>query len=315
MPISNRLRLGLTLCSTVLLGTSALAADIRIPESRDRATEFVGFVQPSVLHLRPLVFPGLPTAEFKQLSFDEKTGARTILAKLPAGWKQPSGYHSADLEMFVVEGGLSIGTKPVGRYGYAYYPAGYAHSYGTEKGATVLMFWAGAPDYTASAKSKAGTKAADAIDGLAYNDIAVTGPASLPKYRDEPVMKNSPVHVRLLRLDPKTGQKTWIAMSPGGYPVMSGEGDLPLWASSKSWQEGYMLAGDMTVAECLPEGQVAGTYGTNGYFFRPAGTAHGGLSQYSDSFAVWLYRTGPGHWETYRNQCVEPAAKAAGGAK
>lgn len=309
MPTSKRLRTGLSLCGALLLGTGALAQDIRIPQSRDRSSEFVGFVAPRNLHLRPLIFAGLPPVEFKQLSFDEKTGARTLLVTLPAGWKQPSGYHGADLEMFVVEGGISIGDKPMGRYAYAYYPAGTAHSFGTKEGATVLFFWNGAPDYTASATSRPGAKPG-AIDGLAYHDVPTATPNVLPKFRDEPIMKNSPVHVKLLRSDPATGEVTWIATSPGGYPVMSGEGDLPLWATSKSWEEGYMLAGDMTIAECLPEGQVAGTYAPNGYFFRPAGIAHGGLSQFSDSYSVWLYRRGPGSWKTYGNACAEPSVQA-----
>jgi hypothetical protein len=312
MQTRNPFRAAPLLCAAVLCCTAAFAGDIRIPQSRDRSAEFVGFVQPHNLHFRPLVLPGLQTAEFKQLSFDEKTGARTLLVKLPPGWKQPPGYHSADVEMFVVEGGIRIGERPVGRYSYAYYPAGYSHGFSTEQGATVLQFWSGAPDYVASAKSRPGTRTADAIDGLLYNDVPDKGPGSLPKFRDEPVMENSPMHVKLLRLDEGTGQKTWIVTAPGGYPVMSGEGELPLWSSSASWQEGFLLAGDMTVAECLPEGQVAGAYSPNGYFFRPAGIKHGGLSQFSDTFSVWLYRTGPGHWVTYDNTCAEPSAIAKG---
>ena len=126
-------------------------------------------------------------------------------------------------------------------------------------------------------------------------------------------MKNSPVHVKVLRLDKGSGQMTWIATSPGGYPIMSGEGDLPPWSSSASWQEGFLIAGDMTIAECLPEGQVAGTYAPNGYFFRPAGAKHGGLSQFSDSFSVWLYRAGPGHWVTYDSTCTEPSGSSKKG--
>ncbi len=301
---------GVALSGCLLWSSIAMAVDIRIPQSRDRSSEFVGFVQPHTLHLRPMIFPGVPMAEFKQLSFDEKTGARTLLVNLPAGWKQPSGYHSADLEMFVVEGGITIGDKPMGRYSYAYYPAGYAHTFGTNGGATVLMFWSGSPDYVASAQSRAGTDSASAIDGLMYHDVPTNGPSSLPKFRDEPVMANSPIHVKLLRLDKKSGQKTYIMTTPGGYPVMSGEGDLPKWSSSKSWQEGFLLAGDMTIAECLPEGQVAGAYAPNGYFYRPAGIANGGLSKYSETYAVWLYRTGPGHWETYQNSCAEPSGGA-----
>mgnify|MGYP000678184892 CR=1 FL=1 len=313
MQKSYRFRVAALACSAILLGAEVLAGGIRIPESRDRSAEFTGFVQPSTLHLRPLVMPGLATVEFKQLSFDEETGARTLLVELPPGWTQPPGYHSADLEMFVVEGGIRVGDRPVGRYSYAYYPAGYSHSFGTEEGATVIQFWSGEPDYVASAESKPGTDVDSVVDGLRYHDVPTKGPASLPKFRDEPVMQNSPVHVKLLRLDESTGQKTWIATSPGGYPVMSGEGDLPLWSSSAGWQEGYLLAGDMTVGECLPEGQVAGEYSPDGYFFRPAGNRHGGPSQYSETFAVWLYRTGPGHWVTYHDRCAEPSAAAKRG--
>lgn len=310
----TRMQVGtcLFMCGALLLSIGALAQDFRIPESRDRATEFVGFVQPDRLYWRPLTLSGVPAAEFKQLSFDDKTGARTLLVKLPPGWKQASGYHSADLEMLVVEGGISIGDKPMGRYSYAYYPAGYAHSFSTEKGATVLEFWSGAPDYVQSATSRAGTKTGDAIDGLLYNNVPTKGPSSLPKFRAEPVMENSPIHVKLLRHDASTGQMTWVATIPGGTRAMRGEEKLPLWSSSASWEEGFLLAGDMTIAECLPQGQAAGSYAPNGYFFRPAGLRHGGLSLYSDTFAVWLFRTGPGHWVTYQNSCVEPSAASDG---
>ncbi|MEX2496937.1 MAG: DUF4437 domain-containing protein [Woeseia sp.] len=311
----TRIRPGsrLLLCSALLITTMAFGQDFRIPESRDRATEFVGFVQPDRLYWRPLTLSGVQTVDFKQLSFDDKTGARTILVKLPPGWKQAPGFHSADLEMIVVEGGISIGDKPMGRYSYAYYPAGYAHSYSTENGATVLQWWSGAPDYVESETSRAGTKAGSAIDGLLYTDVPTKDPGSLPKFRDEPIMENSPLHVKLLRLDESTGQKTWIVTIPGGTREMTGEGNLPLWSSSASWQEGFLLAGDMTMAECLPQGQAAGSYAPDGYFFRPAGISHGGLSLYSATFAVWLYRTGPGHWVTYHNSCAEPSATTSGG--
>lgn len=313
--MSSRTRLGscVLLCSALLLSTVAFAQDWKRPESRDRSSEFVGFVQPGVLYERPLVLPGLQTTDYKQLSFDDKTGARTLLVELPPGWKLPSGYHSSDLEMMVVEGIVNMGDKPMGRYSYAYYPAGYAHSLSTEKGATVLQFWAGAPDYVRSATSRAGTKTASAIDGVLYNDIPTTVPGALPKFRDEPFMENSPIHVKLLRHDADSGQMTWVMSVPGGPPAMSGEGHLPLWASSAGWMEGFLIAGDMTMGECLPQGQVVGRYDPNGYFFRPAGISHGGLSQSSDTFAVWVFRTGPGHWLKYHNSCAEPSAPASGG--
>ncbi|MEO7773488.1 MAG: DUF4437 domain-containing protein [Steroidobacteraceae bacterium] len=297
----------------MLLSTWALAQDWKRPESRDRSTEFVGFVQPGRLYWRPFTLPNVQDAEFKQLSFDDKTGARTLLVRLPPGWQQAPGYHSADLEMLVVEGGISIGDKAMGRYSYAYYPAGYAHRFSTEFGATVLQWWSGAPDYVQSATSRDGAQTGAAIDGLHYDEVPTKDPGSLPKFREAPFMEGSPIRTKLLRRDASTGQMTWITTTPGGTPAMSGEGELPLWSSSASWQEGYLLAGDMTIAECLPPGQVAGSYAPDGYFFRPAGIRHGGLSLYSDTFAIWLFRTGPGHWLTYHNSCAEPSASTSGG--
>ena len=115
---------------TVLLLSSiipASAQDWRRPESRDRGKEFVGFIQPEQLYWRPFVLPGVQQADFKLLSFDESTQARTQILRLPPGWKQAPGYHSVDLEMFVLEGGIEAGDTSMGRYAYAFYPAGYAH--------------------------------------------------------------------------------------------------------------------------------------------------------------------------------------------
>jgi hypothetical protein len=110
----------------------------------------------------------------------------------------------------------------------------------------------------------------------------------------------------MLRTDPETGQMTWIVMIPGGGPALAGEDGLGPWASSPSWQEGFLLAGDMTVAECLPAGQLAGRYDPGDYFFRPAGIRHGGPSEYSTTFALWIFRSGAGHWVDYHDRCPPP---------
>ncbi|MGH9434540.1 MAG: cupin domain-containing protein [Terriglobia bacterium] len=319
MIFQTQLSKGILACTALLLSGitpahSVVPNDVRTPESRDRSSVFVGFVQPGRLYWRPLSLQGLQTVEFRQLSFDDKTGARTLLVKLPPGWKQPLGYHSSNLGMFVVTGSISVEHRPIGRYSYAYYPAGYAHSYSTVKGATVLEFWGGPPNYVQSTTSRLGAKKDEVIDGLRYNDISTTGLDSLPQFRSEPVSSHAPVQVKLLRLDKRTGQMVWVVTEPGGYPMMRGNGKLPLWSSSTTWKEGFLIAGRMTMAECLPQGQVAGQYDPDGYFFRPAGIRHGGPSLYSDSYAIWLFRSGPGHrWVTYNTSCNEPSESTAGG--
>lgn len=294
--------------ATTAIAAAASGQEWKRAESRDRATELVGFVQPEQLYWRPFSLDGVQAAEFKLLSFDESSGARTLLVRLPAGWKQAPGYHSSDLEMFVVEGGVSMNGEHTGRYSYAYYPAGYAHGYGTEAGATVLQWWSGKPDFVAAAQSRRGTNTDVAIEGWRFGDAPYIDPAKFPEFRDEPFRTDSPIRMKLLRRDARTGAMTWVVMTPGGGPSMSGEGHLPPWMSAASWQEGYLLAGDMTTAECLEAGQVAGTYAPGGYFFRPAGMRHGGPSHYSTTFSIWLYRSGPGFRVGYHDAC-----SAAGG--
>jgi hypothetical protein len=292
----------------LLTYTVAIAAqDWRRPESRDRGKEFVGFIHPDELYWRPFILSSVQPSEFKLLSLDESTRARTQLVRLPPGWKQVSGYHSVDLEMFVVEGGIDAGGKSMGRYSYSYYPAGYAHEFSTQGGATVLQWWNGQPDFTQSLVSKPDKLEAEAIEAWNFGDAPYVSPGKFPKFRAEPVWENSPIRMKLLRHDKRTGQMTWIVMIPGGGSSMSGEDTLPAWASSPSWQEGFLIAGDMTDSECLALGQVAGSYGPGGYFFRPAGIRHGGLSQYSRTFAMWLLRSGAQHWVHYHQSCDQPS--------
>tara|TARA_R110002049_G_scaffold115854_14_gene268100 strand:- start:10534 stop:11511 length:978 start_codon:yes stop_codon:yes gene_type:complete len=300
----------LTLCLAALLifglTASSHAEEWDRERAHDRSTELEAFVKPARLYWRPYDLPGVRLAEYKLLSFDEVTGARTMLVRLPPGWKQAPGYHSADLEMFVVEGGVTMGDEAVGRYAYAYYPAGTSHSLSTEFGATVLQMWSAKPDYVAGAESRPGASTDEMIEGWRYGDAPTIGPSEFPEYREERFREDSPLRLKLIRNNQQTGEKTWIAIIPGGTPAMYGEGHLPRWASSESWEEGYMIAGDMTMAECLPQGEVAGRYTEGGYFFRPAGIRYGGPSLYSDSVAIWLYRSGPGHRVTYHDRCDEP---------
>lgn len=302
MKLTSLIRVSVVVCY-MFANAAASAQEWRQPESRDRAEEFVGFVQPKQLYWRPFILPSVQPAEFKLLSLDEQTRARTQIVRLPPGWKQVKGFHSANLEMFVLEGGMEANGKPMGRYSYAYYPAGYTHLLRTEGGATVLQWWNGTPDFVPSANSKPGTLLAEAIEDWSYGDAPSIGPGQFPKFRDEPVWENSPIRMKLLRHDINTGQMTWIVMVPGGGPAMSEETSLPLWSSSPAWQEGFLLAGDMTQSECLSIGQVAGTYGPGEYFFRPAKIRHGGPSEYSTGFAMWLFRSGKQHWVDYHDSC------------
>jgi hypothetical protein len=300
------------ICWVIALIVSApgLGQDWDRERSHDRSVELTAFIHPDRLYWRPFDVQGVQPAEFKLLSFDEETGARSVLARLPAGWKQANGYHSSDLEMFVVDGGVTIGAASPGRYAYAYYPAGSAHSYGTEFGATVLQMWSGEPDFIATNEPPSKPASGATVEWWRYGDMGSMSPMEFPRFRDEPFQADSPIRMKLLRHDEDTAEKTWVTVIPGGGPSMYGEGHLPLWSSNSGWTEGFLLAGETTTAECLPQGEVAGTYSANGYYFRPAGMRHGGPSYYSNTYAVWLMRSGPGHWVTFHDSCEELSTRS-----
>src|SRR5262249_33574022 len=152
-----------------LLVTADLGAQRIVGESRDRNKEFVGWVQPEKLYWRPFTVSGLPDGEFKLLSFDESTKARSQITRLPAGWSHPRGDHNTNEGIFVLSGDLSVGDKNMTKYSYAYYPAGYVHGPAyTEYGVTLLHWWDGDPDFVVSNVSKPEMRAEELVEDWNY---------------------------------------------------------------------------------------------------------------------------------------------------
>ncbi|HXN21766.1 MAG TPA: DUF4437 domain-containing protein [Candidatus Dormibacteraeota bacterium] len=297
----------------VVLLVTGLAAAVgaqswRIIESRDRGKDLVAWVQPDRLYWRPFAIRGIRDAEIKLLSVDETTQARSQIKRLPPGWSRPTGYHKTNTEIFVLDGDLAIGDKKMGKYSYAHYPAGYAHGpVHTDYGATFLEWWDGPPDFVASRESKPDARSDQVIEGWNYYTARLAKAEDFPKFSNRPLPPDYPIHLKIIRRDPVTGQLTWIAMTPGG-----GAGSLtagkrrPLWSANPAWEEGYLLEGDMTVGECLPVGEVVGSYGPGGYFFRPASAPYGGRSLWSSTYSLWLFRTGSSSGLNYFDRCDNP---------
>ena len=63
------------------------------------------------------------------------------------------------------------------------------------------------------------------------------------------------------------------------------------WEVHTSAEEGFLIAGDFRVGECLPEGPVMGGFRPGGYFYRLAGGVHSGPSSGIDQGALWMLRT------------------------
>jgi hypothetical protein len=292
-----------SLCSYAQLGTPDEI------QSRDRSAEgvdgFIGWVQSNHLPWRNLEISGIPSSEAKLLSLDHKTGARSLITRLPAGWSHPPGYHRTNEEIFVLDGDLTIGGKRMTKYSYAYYPAGYLHgAASTKDGATLLQFWDAKPDFVPAKESLSTTRTDEVVEDWNFYDQPWTTPEKFGKWADFPSPPN--MRLKLLRKDKKTGQMTWINWSHPGANYLAALGAKP-WEVHPSWEEYLLLEGTgHTVGECLPGiGAKKMTYKEGGYFWRPKGIRHVGPNTGSTGHKLLLHRSGTPIWADYYADCNE----------
>jgi len=281
---------------------------------------FVGWVQPEELGWQQFAIAGLPDAEYKLLSLDPVSGARSQLTRVPAGWKRPQGYHRSGREIFLLSGDLTIGDDRMTKYSYAYYPAGYAQPEAhSEHGAEFLDWWEGEPDFVVSENSLPGARSNEVVTRWNFYEQPWTEAKDFPhwaKYPPPPGML-----LKLMRMDKVTGAMTWLnaglskSVSPDAY-IDWGKKVGGNWEVHPSWEEGIIIQGDLTFGECLPgEGEVLGTYTEGGYFFRPAGIRHVGPKMHTNSFAWVIQRTGNSIWADYYPTCNESPTGSTSGAQ
>src|SRR5262245_56201451 len=96
--------------------------------NRDR-TQYVGFLNERDLAWRPFEAVGVPpNIQVKLLSRDAKSGAVSLLARFPAGWRNTAvGYHASDMEIFVLKGAIKIGDRQLSDRCFTYIPAGVSY--------------------------------------------------------------------------------------------------------------------------------------------------------------------------------------------
>jgi hypothetical protein len=256
---------------------------------------------------------GMPSGlQRRVLSRSPSMGAVTQFTYVPAGWSHPAGYHNVDEEIIVLEGDLSIvdvtGEEKLTTYSYTFLPAGVMHGpMSSRRGAVLLHWWKGVPDFVASRNDRKGARAhARVRDVNHFENPWYVGPP-FPAYR---VGGNFPgaVH-KLLRLDPDTGEMTWMTFGAsipapsrsagnfgGGYEV------------HPSFEEYFFpeKSGDTVIGECLEQGLTQIRYGDRSYWWRPGGVGHGGPTGFGDgkpSYNISIVRTGTRLWADYVTDC------------
>jgi len=281
------------LCAGCLLGVApahALGAETAATEG------LVAFVQEQQLAATatPLAW-GL---EAQVLRDDARTGAAALKLRLPAGWRQAIQSSSAAMEIFVLEGGLRFGEALLAEGDWVRVPAGSPIGpIQTETSAELLMFHDGEPRFrpvSGSAEPSGWEISLDRDTPWVAAEVARKAGVPLD------------MGIKHFRNDSETGARTFLVSLPPGT-------DVP-WESHPTSEEGYLLKGDHTLEECLPDGVRSGTYRPGGYFYRPAGIMHMGPGTYTKTGAVWLIRTEALLEDTFHATCPVAEASASGAA-
>lgn len=201
-----------------------------------------------------------PDAEYKMLSRDPADGACSILVRYPVGWSRFGPEHIlADEEFYILEGSLEMDGHVYPADSYAFLPAGWTrHAMRSPRGCVLIAFYDREPVLVPHAGDGTAERSPRAIPHLDLR--AMPWDMTL----NDPNLRHLGIGRKNLRTDPETGERSFLslilpqAVPPGGqgpqeiHPVV---------------EECYMLAGDITGPH--------GTMYPGGYFWRPAGIAHG----------------------------------------
>jgi len=219
---------------------------------------------------------GLPGVRAKPLAGamgDSAGGGYRI--DLPSTWQGTSGASpDKTLEIFVIEGELSVADIKLKRGGYAYLPPG------------TLGF---------KLKSSTGARILYFLDDIDPNAVIRTPLVLESSLLDWEGAGNEGLATKELRKDPGTGARTWLLrIEPGS--------EIP-WQSSTSIREGYFLAGNYTHSECVAGEPATDIYGPGGYVYRPANSISGGPESAAAVTSVWFFRELSDSTETTHDKC------------
>jgi hypothetical protein len=221
----------------------------------------------------------LPGVRAKQLAGDPMTRRTSNRIDLPPAWQGTSGgAPGRSMEIFVLEGELSLADIGLGAGGYAFLPAGsLGFNLRTDDGARILYF---------------------------VNDVDPESVIRSPILIDSNLLdwkrtETAGVLSKELRRDPGNGARTWLLRVAPGAVVR--------WESSSALREGYLVNGDYRHSECVLGEVATGQYTTGGYFYRPGGAVNGGPDSGAVTDATWLLREMTGGEVTLHDGCSAPS--------
>ncbi len=217
-----------------------------------------------------------PNTRAKVYSEDNRSRRLSMRLQLPRDWSFVAGAApNKTIEIYVLEGELTLGEFDLGPGGYAYLPSGsMGVSMSSVEGALLLYF-------------------IDDVQPGAIIQTPIISNSNLLEWRAESdAIEAFGISTKEMRLDPGSGARTWLLkVEPGAVQD---------WQKASNTQEGFMLSGDYHHVECAAHGPVRGDYTAGGYFLRPANAINGGPESVAAQTTVWLMRV-PNHASYTRN--------------
>lgn len=217
--------------------------------------EHVEFIQSFDIAEEPISSGPFSGTGRRVLSRDLENGEFTALLTFPPGWSSALDGLTRSFELFVLRGDISVGGRRLDEGFYAYVPS-------TE------------PERALSSEAGALAVAYAHEQGPGSGPLIVVDADLLP-WIEPPVAVPPGIAVKFLRVDPATGEGTWLAAVVPGWLALQAEVHPIV-------EESFMLQGDILVGP--PGGMTPGCY-----FWRPPNIEHGPM--FSRAGAEFLTRS------------------------
>ena len=221
------------------------------------ARPHIEFIESGAVPLEEVVGGAFAGASRRLLSEDDETGAWTGIVALPARFSGDLGSLGRPVELFGLREEVVVEDKAVGEGVYAYVPSGGNRSLTAKASADVLvMVEAEAP------------ASGDGVEVTATSTMRWAPPGL-----DADVPPG--IVIKLLRVDPESGDWTWVAGVAPGWQEERAE-------IHPTVEECLMLRGDILLG-------TRGTMTSGSYFWRPGMVEHGPM--FSRDGGLFFFRT------------------------
>lgn len=253
----------------VLLSSAVVVGCASGPE----APAFPAFVVSD--ELPDLFLASLPGVRAKEYAGDMRSRTVSNRIELPAGWSGTTGGSPGKaLEIFVLSGDLSLADVDLTDGGYVYVPPGSLGFNMVSDDGAVILWFLNDVDSSAAIQSPL-ILDGDLVDWQATDRIGI--------------------FVKDLRVDPGSGERTWLMRYETGA-------EIP-WQSSSASLEGYLMSGQFQLSECVDGLAYTDTYLPGGYFKRPAGSVFGGPEAMVLAESTWYLREKRKSTTNYAETC------------